>query len=171
MQVMIEVPLFDRNQGNIRSARADIAGARADLRTIELDLAVQAATQLAHYRTAQRLVGWYEQDILPKARETVDLTQSLYGSGEVTFLSLLQAQRILTETELVYVDTQETRWRAAVQLADLLQLEEFPPGPTVPSARENRVADEIANPSALPWADPAAAKRPERAPVQPLPAP
>lgn len=168
MQVMVEVPLFDRNQGNIRAARADIATARADLRTIELDLATQAAEQLANYRTAQRLVGWYEQDILPKARETVALTQTLYGRGEVTFLSLLQAQRILTETELVYVDTQESRWRAAVQIADLLQLEEFPPAATAPAARENLVPNEVANPGNLPWAAPPPAAA---APIQPLPAP
>ncbi|MFM8414607.1 MAG: TolC family protein [Planctomycetota bacterium] len=172
MQVMVEVPLFDRNQGNIRAARADIATARADLRTIELDLATQAAEQLANYRTAQRLVGWYEQDILPKARETVALTQTLYGRGEVTFLSLLQAQRILTETELVYVDTQENRWRAAVQIADLLQLEEFPPAQTAPAARENLVPNEVANPDKLPWAPPPAGQPPAAAaPVQPLPAP
>jgi cobalt-zinc-cadmium efflux system outer membrane protein len=182
MQVMVEVPLFDRNQGNIRAARADIASARADLRTIELDLATEAAQQLASYRTAQRLVGWYEQDILPKARETVALTQTLYGRGEVTFLSLLQAQRILTETELVYVDTQETRWRAAVQIADLLQLENFPPESTAPAARENLVPNEIANPNQLPWAQlpvgqPAADQGPVvppaagGGPVQPLPAP
>jgi cobalt-zinc-cadmium efflux system outer membrane protein len=170
MQVMIEVPLFDRNQGNIRSARADIAGARADLRTIELDLAAQAAAQLANYRTAQRLVGWYEQDILPKARETVTLTQTLYGRGEVTFLSLLQAQRILTETELVYVDTQETRWQAAVQIADLLQLEEFPPLITAPSARDNPIPAEVAQPNRLPWMNPPAAARPRGPGREPLPA-
>ena len=126
-QVMLAVPLFDRNQGNIRSARADIASARADLRTIELDLASQAAEAIANYRTSQRLVEWYAEYILPKARETVQLTQNLYARGEVTFLSLLQAQKILTETELAFVDAQDTRWSGAVTIADLLQLEEFPP--------------------------------------------
>ena len=33
-QVMLAVPLFDRNQGNIRAATAEIAAARADLRSI-----------------------------------------------------------------------------------------------------------------------------------------
>jgi len=64
-QVMMAVPLFDRNQGNIRSARADIASSRADLRTIELDLANRAAQAIATYRTSQRLVEWYEQYSLP----------------------------------------------------------------------------------------------------------
>jgi len=133
-QVMMAVPLFDRNQGNIRAARAEIATARADLRMVELDLATQTAQAVAAFRTSQRLVDWYEEYILPKARETVTLTQTLYARGEVTFLSLLQAQKILTETELAYVDAQAERWTGAVAIADLLQLEQFPPRPDAPAA-------------------------------------
>jgi len=134
-QVMMSVPLFDRNQGNIRAARAEIATARADLRLVELGLATQTAQAVAAYRTSQRLVDWYEEYILPKARETVTLTQTLYSRGEVTFLSLLQAQKILTETELAYVDAQAERWTGAVTIADLLQLEEFPPRADAPAVQ------------------------------------
>jgi len=133
-QVMAAVPLFDRNQGNIRSARAEIASARATLRGIELDLATQAAEALARYRTAQQLTAWYETRILPKARETVALTQTLYARGEITFLSLLQAQKILTETELAFVESQADRWQGAVTIADLLQLDAFPPDDDAPAA-------------------------------------
>jgi len=134
VQVLAAVPLFDRNQGNIRSARADIAAARANLRGVEIDLATQAAQALAQYRTAQQLVAWYEARILPKARETVALTQTLYARGEVTFLSLLQAQKILTETELAFVESQADRWKGAVTIADLLQLDQFPPDADAPAA-------------------------------------
>ncbi|MFM8985798.1 MAG: TolC family protein [Planctomycetia bacterium] len=158
VQLMVEVPLFDRNQGNIRAARADIASARATLRTTELDLATQAAQTVAAYRTSQRMVEWYEAYILPKARETVQLTQQLYARGEVTFLSLLQAQRILTETELAYVEAQADRWTAAVTIADLLQLEQFPIGPAAPAT----VPDP--GPEAVPAVPPVA-------PPQLLPAP
>jgi cobalt-zinc-cadmium efflux system outer membrane protein len=147
---MVEVPLFDRNQGNIRAARADIASSRADLRSIELDLATQAAQTIANYRTSQRLVEWYEQYILPKARETVQLTQQLYAQGEVTFLSLLQAQRILTETELAFVESQADRWNGAVAIADLLQLETFPPPADAPAT----MPPAAGGPDALPARDP-----------------
>ncbi|MFZ4731074.1 MAG: TolC family protein [Pirellulales bacterium] len=133
-QVMAAVPLFDRNQGNIRSARAEISAARANLRGVEIDLAAQAAQALAQYRSAQQLVAWYDERILPKARETVALTQTLYARGEVTFLSLLQAQKILTETELAFVESQADRWQGAVTIADLLQLEAFPPDDDSPAA-------------------------------------
>ena len=186
VQVMMAVPLFDRNQGNIRSARAHIASSRADLRTIEIDLATQTAQAIAAYRTSQRLVEWYETYILPKARETVQLTQTLYARGELTFLSLLQAQKILTETELAYVEAQADRWNGAVAIADLLQLEQFPLEADAPAVIETNDADSELNPrrvnqAAGPIAAPVApaippAAPPERlpaaaAPIQPLPAP
>ena len=189
-QVTVAVPIFDRNQGNIRSARADIASSRANLRTIEIDLATQTAQAIATYRTSQRLVEWYEQYILPKARETVQLTQTLYARGEVTFLSLLQAQRILTETELAFVESQADRWNGAVAIASLLQLEQFPPEADAPAVIPTTDADselnkERLNQPAAPPAVPAAQPAPPAgqpvapparlpavaAPPQPLPAP
>jgi cobalt-zinc-cadmium efflux system outer membrane protein len=167
MQVMMEVPLFDRNQGNIRSARADIATSRAELRTIELDLATQAAEAIATYRTAQRQADWYEQSILPKARETVQLTQQLYARGEVTFLSLLQAQRILTETELAFVEAQADRWTGAVTIADLLQLEQFPPTDEAPAT----VPPPPGGPEAMPPRDPNAGPRLPEPVARPVPVP
>lgn len=166
LQVMVEVPLFDRNQGTIRSARADIATSRATLREVELDLATQTAQAIASYRTAQRLASWYEEYILPKARETVHLTQQLYGEGEVTFLSLLQAQRTLTETELAYVDAQGDRWAAAVAVADLLQLEEFPPRPDAPAAVASDFREELGDDARRVGRDP----NPPAVPVPPVPA-
>jgi hypothetical protein len=86
----------------------------------------------------------------------------LYGKGEVTFLSLLQAQRTLTETELAFVEAQAERWSNAVAIADLLQLEVFPPTPAAPAAVEVPVGPDERVPAAKP-ANPAA--------VQPLPQP
>jgi outer membrane protein TolC len=94
-----------------------------------------AAETMNIFRRAQRTAAWYEEGILPKARETVEVTQLLYGQGEVTFLSLLQAQKILTELELAYVEAQAERWTSAVEIANLLQLEVFPPPGDVPAGR------------------------------------
>lgn len=161
-QVMLAVPLFDRNQGNIRAATADIATARASQRRVELDLAALAAETMNTFRRAQRTSAWYEEGILPKARETVEVTQRLYGQGEVTFLSLLQAQKILTELELAYVEAQAERWTSAVEIANLLQLDVFPPVGDVPAGRafEGGPKEQVPN----------VGDRPPAAP-QPLPAP
>ncbi len=49
-------------------------------------------------------------------------------------MRLLEAQRILTETELSYVQSQGTRWRSAAEIASLLQLENFPLTMSTPAA-------------------------------------
>jgi len=74
------------------------------------------------------------------------VTQLLYSQGELTFLRLLEAQRILTETELAYVDAQRARWNGAVEIADLLQLEEFPPTFDSPAATELEFLNERQGP-------------------------
>jgi cobalt-zinc-cadmium efflux system outer membrane protein len=126
MQVMIEVPLFNRNQGNVRAATARVSEAVADFRQVQLELAMLTAEAVAGYRTGQQLVRKYERDILPAARENLGLTQRLYAAGEVSFLSLFEAQRVLIDTELAYLDALERRWSHAVMIADLLQLDTFP---------------------------------------------
>ncbi|MBA4031452.1 MAG: hypothetical protein C0478_11275, partial [Planctomyces sp.] len=71
-------------------------------------------------------VDQYGTEILPKARETLEISQNLYSQGQIDFLRLLQSQRTLLETELARIDAQEQRWVSAAALAGLLQEESFP---------------------------------------------
>ena len=73
-----------------------------------------------------RLKERYEKEILPRANELLKIAQQGYAAGQFDFLRLLQAQRVLLETNLTYVNAQETRWQAAAQIAGLLQTEQFP---------------------------------------------
>lgn len=125
-QIAVEVPLWDKNQGNIFATQADLAGARADVQRVELELANQAAQSLATYRAASQLVMKYEESILPKARETLKISQQLYAQGQIDFLRLLQAQKTLLEAELARIDAQQQRWVAAAHIAGLRQDEAFP---------------------------------------------
>ncbi len=125
-QVSVEVPLWDKNQGNIFATQAHLAGARADVQRVELELANQAAQSLSTYRAASQLVTKYEEQILPKARETLQISQQLYAQGQIDFLRLLQAQKTLLEAELARIDAQQQRWVAAATIAGLRQDEAFP---------------------------------------------
>lgn len=125
-QVTLAIPLWNKNQGNITTAQASLAGARANLQRVELQLAELSADALSTYQTASQLVDQYEHEILPKARETLELSQGLYAQGQIDFLRLLQSQKTLLDAELAKIDAQEQRWVAAAALAGLLQEEAFP---------------------------------------------
>ena len=125
-QVTMTVPLWNRNQGNIRAAEQSVGTAMAQLGRVRNDLSNQTAAAIGRYLSAQQSVDRYEQQILPKAQETQRITQNLYGEGELDFLRLLQAQRTLIEANLGYINAQEARWTAAAEVAGLLESEQFP---------------------------------------------
>lgn len=125
-QVTMSVPLWNQNQGNISSAEASLSGARADLQKTELELSNLAAQAYATYETSRQLVEKYHTEILPQARETLAISQTLYAQGQIDFLRLLQSQRTLLETELASIEAQEQYWISAAGIAGLLQENQFP---------------------------------------------
>ena len=64
----------------LRHNRPDWQVIEADLRDVELSLAAQAAEMMNTFRRAQRTAAWYEEGILPKARETVEVTEQEVGT-------------------------------------------------------------------------------------------
>lgn len=125
-QFSMIVPIWNRNQGGIQAARREVSASGARVGRVENELASQAATALGAYRSATQLVDRYEESILPMARKTMHATRLAYKGGEFDFLRLLSAQRTFAETRLAYINAQEDRWQAAVEIAGLLQVEEFP---------------------------------------------
>lgn len=126
MQVNVSVPLWNRNQGNIRSARANVQRAQAERQEVTINLSNEVADALRRFQSAEQWVHRYRSAILPRSRESLELAQGLYEQGEIDFLRLLQTQRAMIEANLDYIDAQENRWTAAAELAGLLQLEQFP---------------------------------------------
>ncbi|MBI3838148.1 MAG: TolC family protein [Planctomycetia bacterium] len=125
-QVQMVVPLFNRNQGNIRAAQAGVGTAVAQLNRIRVELANTTAAALGRYLTAQQSVERYEKEILPNAVEVQGIMYELYARGQFDFLRYLAAQRALVDANLLYLNYQEARWTAAAEVAGLLQSERFP---------------------------------------------
>jgi cobalt-zinc-cadmium efflux system outer membrane protein len=120
------VPIWDRNQGNIRAAGANVRQSVAQLSTVQNELLRQLADALGRYRAAQQTVDSYERGILPDARRTLDLVRRGIAGGQFELLRLLQAQRSVFETNLEYLLALQDRLAAAALIAGLLQLEQFP---------------------------------------------
>ena len=125
-QVQIEVPLFDRNQGNIRAAQADVAAANAQVVRTATELANLTAEAIGRYLTSRRLAERYEQEILPAAVELQRISAQLYEQEQIDFLRYLNAQRAFLDANLAYLAAQEQQWMAAAEVAGLLQSDQFP---------------------------------------------
>jgi outer membrane protein, heavy metal efflux system len=126
-QVGFAVPIFDRNQGNILSARADVARLSQELRLVELRLTERLTLAYQRYLTARETVDIYARQLLPNARESLRLILLGYEKGDAKFdyTAVLQAQRILYQVQLAYVQALGELWRAVSEIAGLLQLDDF----------------------------------------------
>jgi cobalt-zinc-cadmium efflux system outer membrane protein len=126
LTLSLPVPLWNQNQGNISSAYANLTKAHADVDVIQNTISKQMADAGGRYRISDQQAQRFERKIVPKAREGVKIIQEGFSQGQFDFLRLLQAQRILVESNLGFIDALETRWGAAADMAGLAQIEEFP---------------------------------------------
>jgi outer membrane protein, heavy metal efflux system len=131
VQVGIPLPIFNRNQGNICKAQAELTAAERDVERVQLALQQRLALVFEQYATALRQVEKYHDDILPNAQESLKLVSTGYRQGEFSYLVLLTAQRTYFQTNLAYLDALRDLRTACVAiegylLGDNLQAVETP---------------------------------------------
>lgn len=116
IQVGIPVPLFDKNQGNIRTAEAEEAMRRAELRRLKLSLRQRAASVYRDFETARIAESRYREEILGSATKNLNLITKGYQDGQVDFLSMLTAQRTLLNVQLTYLRSSRKLHNAVTKL-------------------------------------------------------
>ncbi len=121
IQVGVPLPVFNRNQGNIRSAMAEMRAAQEEQRRLELTLQDQLAEAVKRYETSRFQVERFDQDIIPKAAENLRITNEGYERfGQFDFLRVLIARRSYFETNLAYIRSLTELRQAEVALDGLL---------------------------------------------------
>jgi cobalt-zinc-cadmium efflux system outer membrane protein len=115
----VPLPLFDRNQGGVLAATAELGKARRQYE------AAQVKTLAALSEAASALAAAYDEvtilqsDVLPKAQRAFEAAQQGYLQGKFDYLHLLDAQRTLFQAQAQYVDSVETYHRAQADVARL----------------------------------------------------
>ncbi|MFM9066661.1 MAG: TolC family protein [Planctomycetota bacterium] len=123
VQVTMPVPVFNRNQGTIREAEGNLIESSHAYRRLELNLRAKLALVYERYSTAQSQVDQYEKEILPAARESLDLTLTAYREGQLGFVNLLTAQRTYFQTSIAYQVALRDLWLATYEMDGLLLVE------------------------------------------------
>jgi outer membrane protein, heavy metal efflux system len=114
--VQIELPIFNRNQGGISRAEAEIERAARQLVAARLRVVAEvreAYTQLTQSREAYRL---WRTRVLPPLEEEIRLAEMAYRAGDVAYLFVLETSRRLTDARLREADFQSAIARAQAQL-------------------------------------------------------
>jgi cobalt-zinc-cadmium efflux system outer membrane protein len=101
--VMLPLPLFDRNQGNILQAHQRIDKAIDEQATTELRLKTELTQAYEALSAASSEIDILRSEILPAARNAFEVTNKGYELGKFGFLEVLDTQRTLFQNKVLYV--------------------------------------------------------------------
>jgi len=114
--VGVELPLWNRNQGNVRAAEAEIELARQEITRVQLSLRQQAEALEQNYLSARLEAEQYRTALLPRARRAYQLYLDKYQKMAQAYPQVLVSQRTLFELEARYIDSLDRTWQNAIAL-------------------------------------------------------
>ncbi len=103
VQVGVQIPIFNRNQGNVKTAAAELAHARSELERVRLSLRSSFAPVFRDYSDALETTQRYQKEILPQAQKAYDLYLDKYREMAAAYPQVLIAQRTLFQLRENYV--------------------------------------------------------------------
>lgn len=124
--VYVNVPIWNKNQGNILSANAAVRRSIATRQAVQQSLTKQLLAAVTRFREAEKAVTTFNDEIIPDATESLTVVQGGYSGGTMDLERLVQAQKSFFEVNLDYAVALENRLLSAAEVAGLLQLEQFP---------------------------------------------
>jgi cobalt-zinc-cadmium efflux system outer membrane protein len=119
-EVGVNLPIFNRNQGNIAAASADRERATLEVQRVALVLRRMAAPVVQNYASSRAIAERYKSRTLPNARLAYQLYLRKYHEGAAAYPQVLIAQRTLVQLETSYINTLENVWINAATLEGLL---------------------------------------------------
>jgi cobalt-zinc-cadmium efflux system outer membrane protein len=98
----MELPIFDRNQGEIARTKYAIAQSQ-ELSSEQSSIALtDVVNSYEGLRTADEVVTLYQSGYLKQAEDSRDISQYAYQHGAASLLDFLDAERSYRATELAY---------------------------------------------------------------------
>jgi cobalt-zinc-cadmium efflux system outer membrane protein len=114
--VNVSLPIFDRNQGNIRKADSVLAQTRFSLEAQLNDLRSEVEQAAQDFSTAHANVVSVDAKQLKTAEGVRDRVAASYKVGGRSLLEVLDAQRAYRDTLKLYVSGQANYWRSLHRL-------------------------------------------------------
>jgi outer membrane protein, heavy metal efflux system len=114
--LQIELPIFNRNQGGISRAEAEIKRAAKQLIAARQRIVAEvreAYTQLAQAREAHQI---WRTRVLPPLEQNIRLAEASYRAGDVAYLFVLETARRYSDERLREAEFQAATGRALAQL-------------------------------------------------------
>jgi cobalt-zinc-cadmium efflux system outer membrane protein len=116
IQAGVQLPLWNRNQGNTQAAKALVDRAHLDVARTQLWTRNQAEPYAQEYLTSRATAERYRTAMLPRARRAYQLEVTKYQQMALAYPHVLTAQHMLFTLQLSYVQALDREWGAAIAL-------------------------------------------------------
>ena len=117
VQIGVQIPLFNRNQGNVAAAKGEIELAKQELVRLKLQLERELATMFYNYDSARITVQQYKLEMLPRAEKAYKLYQANYQNMAAAYPQALISQRTLFQLETDYIQALGHAWQSSLGIS------------------------------------------------------
>ncbi len=101
----IPIPIFDKNQGNLQSAKAREFQSIDEKTALENQLQTELADAYSRRQLQLEASNMYKNDILPGAQSAYDAARKGFEFGKFSYLEVLDAQRTLFQAKTQHLQT------------------------------------------------------------------
>jgi cobalt-zinc-cadmium efflux system outer membrane protein len=101
----IPLPLFNRNQGRLREARAEVAAAEARSRMTQNELTTRLRESHLQLTTALANSGTLKTEILSRAETVLKGAEARYAAGDISLAEILPVRRDWAAVQLSYLES------------------------------------------------------------------
>ena len=115
-EVGVRIPLFNRNQGGIASASAELDFAEREARRVELMLRARTAAAFRTYQNALSVATEYQEQIVPRARQAYELYLTSFRQMAAAYPQVLISQRTFFQVRAEQIRALVDVWQNATQL-------------------------------------------------------
>jgi cobalt-zinc-cadmium efflux system outer membrane protein len=122
----IEIPIFDRNQGEIARSRYAITQSQEAKAAAEETVMTDVETAYETVKTGQQVVQLYQSGYLKQSKESRDISDYAYKRGAANLLDFLDAERSYRSTQLSYRQSLATYMLAMEQLREAVGTRSLP---------------------------------------------
>jgi cobalt-zinc-cadmium efflux system outer membrane protein len=129
--VSASIPLWNKNQGNIRAAEAELCAAMQEVGRVENDLTDRVATALREFAAARKRAVKY-QSVVNRAEKAQQIATEDQRRN-LSPLMVLELQRSLRQARLEQLKSLGDAWKSAATISGLTIEDNWPPAPTRPA--------------------------------------
>ena len=114
--VSIPFPVWNQRQGDIAQAKGTLRQREASLLRAKQELLKGIAQQIQLSHAAAAQIATYEKGLLKQAQEALRIAQVSFKYGEASLLDVLDAQRVLRQTQIDYA---QAKYDLSIALTEL----------------------------------------------------